>query len=142
VRWWRKAYAIDLVQGHSELASSGDLRQRSTILLEDSGSAILDVVLAAFNCFATSCSVGATTWQDRGIPLEWVTSGTRSWSRWINAESRALSALITNSFDDGTMAGNERSQRREKDNIGERETHFSSCWLSELADISRDIRSE
>jgi len=103
---WASAVTVDLVKGHVDGATSRDLGKRlSGVLGHDSLGACDNVVLTTSE--GLTASSGVVTLEAGGILLEGVPSGSITGSGWVNSNSGASTALITNCLDDRTVAGHQ-----------------------------------
>lgn len=100
-----RAVAVDLVDGHLDLAAGCDLGQLGAGLRHDGPGAGLQVVLAAAQGLAHRRSVVAL--EPCRVLLERIPAGAVPGSRAVNTEGHAGTTAGGSSLDDGTVAGHE-----------------------------------
>jgi len=108
---WASTITVDLVKGHIDRATGGDLGKRGSVLVHNRLGAGDNVVLAASESLTTCSCVVAL--EASGVLLEWVPSGSIARSGWVNPNGGASTALIANSLDDGTVAGHQLGNSEE-----------------------------
>lgn len=114
---WATAVAVDLMQGHLDLAALGDLRQGLARLAHDGGGSGLDVVVTTGKGLAHG--VGGLALEARRILLERVPPGAVSRRRRVDAKGHALATCIASRPDNGSVPSYERREEGEEDGCGE-----------------------
>jgi hypothetical protein len=109
---------VDLVDGHHDLATSGDLRKGSTAHGHHRSSSGSDVVVTSTKSLSTSGGGIAT--EPGGVLLEGVAASAVTRSGGVDTDRRSLTTSIAGCSDDGCVAGHERrgSQKAESSNNG------------------------
>jgi hypothetical protein len=116
-----------LVDCHHDLAASRNLRKSGAAEGHDLSGTGLDVVVTSAECLTAGVCGCAT--ETGGILLEGVSVGTVTRSVGVNTDGGTVTACITGSTDDSSVASHEGrgSQKAEGNNGGLGEVHVEFC---------------